>query len=166
MVENSNNELFLCCHCFMMTHTIWEFFLHYTLFTSLSMFWFYIISGPLFFLVCKYICILFLGRKTVEKISGLVDKVYCYDVYPNKEWVRYENFKNHSLDQAIPSCFMTYFPTLVDASQMRLSRLFIAIMHMLYRVWLYIDLFKILISFQLVKDGLTCFLHYIWRILF
>jgi hypothetical protein len=28
------------------------------------------------------------GRKTVEKISGLVEKVYCYDVYPNKEWIR------------------------------------------------------------------------------
>jgi len=37
--------------------------------------------------ICGVIGTGIIGRKTVEKISGLVDKVYCYDVYPNKEWV-------------------------------------------------------------------------------
>ena len=28
-----------------------------------------------------------IGKKTVQKISGLVNKVYCYDAFPAKEWI-------------------------------------------------------------------------------
>merc|ERR1712135_115236 len=30
----------------------------------------------------------FIGRKTVEKIAGLVKKVVCYDAYPNQDWIK------------------------------------------------------------------------------
>ena len=29
-----------------------------------------------------------IGRMTAKKISGLVDKVLCYDVFPDKEWIQ------------------------------------------------------------------------------
>ena len=28
------------------------------------------------------------GKKTAEKMSGLVDKVLCFDVYPDNTWVQ------------------------------------------------------------------------------
>jgi hypothetical protein len=30
----------------------------------------------------------FSGRKAAEKISGLVAKVLCFDVYPDNEWIK------------------------------------------------------------------------------
>ena len=29
-----------------------------------------------------------IGRKTAKKVSGLVDKVLCYDVFPDHEWIK------------------------------------------------------------------------------
>ena len=28
-----------------------------------------------------------IGKKTVQKISGLVSKVLCYDAFPNQDWI-------------------------------------------------------------------------------
>jgi len=37
--------------------------------------------------ICGVIGTGLIGRKTAEKISGLVEKVYCFDVYPDKDWI-------------------------------------------------------------------------------
>jgi len=37
--------------------------------------------------VCGVVGTGLIGRKTAEKISGLVSEVYCFDVFPDKDWI-------------------------------------------------------------------------------
>ena len=37
--------------------------------------------------VCGILGTGLIGRKTAQKMSGLVGRVLCYDVYPDQEWV-------------------------------------------------------------------------------
>ena len=38
--------------------------------------------------ICGIIGTGLIGRMTAKKISGLVDKVLCFDVYPDEEWIK------------------------------------------------------------------------------
>ena len=41
-----------------------------------------------------------IGQKTTQKLSGLVSKVLCYDIFPNEEWIKsVSNAEYVSLEQ-------------------------------------------------------------------
>jgi lactate dehydrogenase-like 2-hydroxyacid dehydrogenase len=44
----------------------------------------------LFYFILFYFILFYfiLGKKTVQKIAGLVSKVICYDAYPANDWIK------------------------------------------------------------------------------
>lgn len=48
-----------------------------------------------------------IGRKTVEKLSGLVSKILCYDVYQSDEWIKgIPNAEYVPLEELLSNCHM------------------------------------------------------------
>ena len=107
----------------------------------------------------------FLGRKAAEKISGLVSKVFCFDVYPDNEWIKERACavslpKNINLQIFIFAWFFCYYRTLFCIRLIAVVADLWVTPSFQLTVWLILWCFQLrLMDWSWLNEG--CFAH--WR---